>query len=912
MNNTSTSTRHATRNGSGSVRAEENTTENVREIKSADPFASTAAEYLRKGWAGPIPLPAKKKASPPTRWTGRNAPYADHDQIDSWLGEQKWKRANIGLRMGTVEVDGKTFEVLGIDVDHYEDVDAEGNPVQKRGYDELIALQKRLGKLPATWTSSARTDGKSGTRFFLVPAGLKWPGKIGSNIDIVQVVHRYSMVYPSYHPTQGQCEWYRPGDKPDGTHTTPYAMTTTPVEGGNLVKLAPGEDVKIPDARTLPLLPKKWVAELTRGIVDEGQPADMVSSRAQIDAWAAENLPSEDEPCSATTTALERHKVAIEADPSSHDKITAGHWELLRLAMEGHHGWQAATSELDTFWRVNVVKRGKRGPQGAAREVFRSRTNALRKIKGEVDEAAQRGINLLAREDLCLNDDDVQYSGVCPTGKAKNPDEYPANDRGNAEHLIDLYGGDVRYVDVLGQWIFWNGTRWHQGRSVGPRCYDAVRIRQEAYAVKLWRLARASGDVKGPEAKAANAMDERAKRSGNVTTVKTSLEAASYIDGVEVKATEFDANPRLLAVENGVIELTAAGAHLRDAVREDLAVYNTGVPYIPLAEQAAEGSEYRHGFRLLLSYLDTFLPDMKLRRFTQKALGYCLLGRNPERLAIFLYGGTSTGKSTMLEAVMEALGDYAADVDTRKLMGYKELNPALAAALPRRVVTASELGDGQLSAEAFKRVTGNERVSAEMKGSNEIVSRVPAFTPVFATNKPPVIQGADEATRKRVLVIPFNRSVADTKDDDKLAAAELSLSGKAAVLAWLVDGWVLYAKEGLPRDEWPTVVRSETDEFNSQMGELSEFIEDCLESVDGCLTPTADLHDAYMTWCARAGVPDAQRKDRAVFAREFRAATGCETRSERLTKGSRNKTRCMVGFTIVVGKGKISPNEIDR
>lgn len=756
--------------------------------------------------------------------------------------------------MGTVEVDGKTFEVLGIDVDHYEDVDAEGNIKQKRGYDELIALQKRLGKLPATWTSSARTDGKSGTRFFLVPAGLKWPGKIGSNIDIVQVVHRYSMVYPSYHPTQGQCEWYRPGDVPDGTHTIPYAMTTTPVEGGNLVRLTPGEDVKIPDARTLPLLPKKWAAELTRGIVDEGQPADMVSSRVQIDAWAAENLPREEEACSATTAALERHKVAIEADPSSHDKITAGHWELLRLAMEGHHGWQAATSELDTFWRVNVVKRGKRGPQGAAGEVFRSRTNALRKIKGEVDAAAENEINLLGRSCTCFDESLVDYEGFKPAGTAKAPDEYEAEDDGNAEHLRDLYGDDLRYLEAYDQWVLWDGQKWEQTSGTGRRAWRAVKKRQQSYVKQLGdqvASAKARGDDK-EESRLKAVLREwknHAKSSGTNRGADNALRAAQSLSGVVVKPTMFDSNERLLGVANGVIELNPDGAALREVRREDYVTRNTGVPYVSLVDQMAD-PELKRGVELLRHYLDTFIPDMELRAFVQKTLGYCLLGRNSERLVIFLYGGTSTGKSTLLEAVMAALGEYASSIRPEMLMGQqrKDLNPELAYALPRRIVTTSEAGAAKLNAEAFKRITGSDEISVELKGSNEIIRRVPAFTPVFATNHPPEVEKVDDGAMRRVMTIPFNEQVARGGEDHS-ASEELRNHGHAAVLAWLVEGWNAYAQEGLSPEKWPDAVKKETDEFITELDQVKEFADETFIADRDAFITSEEIHSLFVQWC---------------------------------------------------------------
>lgn len=182
-----------------SVQAQPNQS-NVREIKSAEPFKTTALEYMAKGWAGPIPLPPQDKFPPPRGWTGRNAPYADEAQIEKWLARKDedggsrdrpspaWNpKGNIGLRLGRVTVDGVQWEIIGIDSDNYDG---------KQGDKILRRLEKKLGKLPDTWTSSARADGVSGIRYFLVPVDLAWRGnlsEVGDGVDVVQKVHRYAV-----------------------------------------------------------------------------------------------------------------------------------------------------------------------------------------------------------------------------------------------------------------------------------------------------------------------------------------------------------------------------------------------------------------------------------------------------------------------------------------------------------------------------------------------------------------------------------------------------------------------------------------------------------------------------------------------------------------------------------------------
>jgi len=103
----------------------------------------------------------------------------------------------------------------------------------------------------------------------------------------------------------------------------------------------------------------------------------------------------------------------------------------------------------------------------------------------------------------------------------------------------------------------------------------------------------------------------------------------------------------------------------------------------------------------------------------QKVLGHLIVGENPEKLIVFMYGPHDTGKSTMLGGILGALGDYYGAVDIN-LFKPKDLNPGLIRACPLRVVGMSEVDAGTMDGPTVKRITGNDMVSAEAKYSNVI------------------------------------------------------------------------------------------------------------------------------------------------------------------------------------------------
>ena len=854
-----------------------------RLINSGKPFRNMAIKYHEAGWY-PLPLPPRQKEMPPTGYTGHNKnKYMSVDkaeQITTWL-ENHPKDANIGMWLH----DG----VVGLDVDAY----FKGEK-QYEGQLTFAEMEKKLGALPPTWTSTARSDKVSGIRFFQVPKGLVFPGKAGPGIDIIFSGYRYTVVYPSSHPEGGQYQWYRPGMDLDGA---PARWTREAVEHPDsewkhtFARIEAFGEYPHPDDLTY--LPEAWVEALTLGKKTD-RPMDVASTIPDLDKWVVDNFQNttlaRGEWCSMLKKTVKKHVDAVKENADSHQYLTNAHWSLVNLGLEGHEGWGTAMKLFDKFFTKEMMRRGKRLPNELRGEIFRSKYNAIRLIKGKVDMAAEEsGISLFTPRCACFKEAEGTAEGSKPapkpTGKASDPTEYRMNDDGNGEHLNDLYGENLVWIPGYGKWMFWNGERWEQDEDgIARRCYWKVRDRQEAAVDQLWEFAKNQGDTpEGDQARAkAKKFAELARSSGSNRGASGALDAAKSIEGVSINAELLDRNERLLGVENGVLELHSdKAATFRKAKHDDYVTVNTGIPYMEPLDLAKAGGDIAKGRVLWKNYLDRFLPDPTLRKFIQKALGYCLLGTNEQRLAIFLYGGTSTGKSTMLNAVMAAMGGYAETVD---LAIFKEkasgLNPALAQAMPRRIITSSEAGmQNHMHADLFKRMTGNDRISAELKGVNVIVTRIPAFTPLIATNSPPTIKGADAALQKRLLILPFNEQVTES-DDEKSASLDLAKYAAPIILNWLVQGWTMYAKEGLDRRQWPTVVGESTKEFGSQLNDIGEFLAEQTEPAEGSpakkqseySTPMRDMYDAYQRWCMENKISERDVYNVTMFGRMIRGA----------------------------------------
>jgi hypothetical protein len=179
----------------GHLQTPPNVTSHVTDIgrEVGGPYGQAARGYLADGYS-PLPLPARKKATPPEGWTGRNAPMASGADVEEWCAANPG--GNICLRLPE--------GVVGIDVD------AHRSEAARRSWEQLT---ETLGPLPEAPWSSSRDDGTSGIRLFRVPDGYEAAGDLPGDPSPGETIrhgHRYMVVAPSVvAPPLGNGEPYR-------------------------------------------------------------------------------------------------------------------------------------------------------------------------------------------------------------------------------------------------------------------------------------------------------------------------------------------------------------------------------------------------------------------------------------------------------------------------------------------------------------------------------------------------------------------------------------------------------------------------------------------------------------------------------------------------------------------------------
>jgi putative DNA primase/helicase len=268
------------------------------------------------------------------------------------------------------------------------------------------------------------------------------------------------------------------------------------------------------------------------------------------------------------------------------------------------------------------------------------------------------------------------------------------------------------------------------------------------------------------------------------------------------------------------------------------------------------------------------VPDEEQRGFLRRAVGYTLTGDTGEEKLFFIHGGQAAGKSTFIEAVKTALGDYAATADFETFLRGREksIRNDVARLAGRRMVLSLEVDEGRRLAEGLvKSLTGGDTVAARFL-NKEFFEFRPEFKLWLVANHKPRASAGDGALWRRVLLVPFIVSLPEEERDPRVKRVlTQDLEVREAILAWAVQGALEWRARGLAV---PGAVRDATAAYREECDELAGFFDDRCEFGPEFEVPSAHLREECDAWCKANGLhpPDARALAAALMARGCKAA----------------------------------------
>jgi putative DNA primase/helicase len=403
-------------------------------------------------------------------------------------------------------------------------------------------------------------------------------------------------------------------------------------------------------------------------------------------------------------------------------------------------------------------------------------------------------------------------------------------DTGNAERFVDQHGANVRYLPAWKQWLVWDGKRWKTDGT-----FQVHRLAKDTVRAIYLDVAKMTDESEKRDW-VKHAMQSEADRS-----IRAMLQRVMAEPGIAIVPDQLDADPWLLAVENGVIDLRTGTLQPHDRTL----LMTKLVPAVFDPEARCERWE---------SFLHRVMGgNRELIAFLQRAVGYSLTGSTGERCLLFLYGVGANGKSTFLEVLRSLLAEYAQQADFTTFLERKGDGPRndVARLFGARVVTSSEVGEGKrLNESLVKTLTGNDTVTARFLHA-EFFEFSPTFKLWLAANHRPVIRGTDNAIWGRVRLVPFTVAIPEEERDQDLKRKLLTeLPG---ILAWAVAGCLLWLEQGLGM---PQAVLDATESYRRESDTLGAFIEDCCELLPSnreIATRSMDLYSVYKRWADDGG-----------------------------------------------------------
>ncbi len=380
------------------------------------------------------------------------------------------------------------------------------------------------------------------------------------------------------------------------------------------------------------------------------------------------------------------------------------------------------------------------------------------------------------------------------------PGGFLAEDVDNCRRFARQHGEDVRYIPERKKWIIWNGARWVADAE------GLERRAKETIDGVLKEAALMTGPALPMALKAAT--DARRK-----SRVRGMTELAQTEKGIAVSAADLDANPWILGVKNGVIELKTGV--FRKYQREDYITKFAGTDFVP-GRQCPDW----------LAFLATVMAgDVERIAYLQRFTGYMLTGSVREEAVLLLFGVGRNGKSTFREVLSRLLGAYALTCSSGLLIERRQsesASPEVAALKGVRLASVNETAeDGVLREERLKFIASNEPISARYLYENDITFP-PTHKLIITTNHKPIVKGSDLGIWRRLHPVRFGVTIPEDKVETDFRERRLEPE-MPGILNWALEGLAAYLKGGLRE---PAAIKAERAAYREELDIVGSWIEE--------------------------------------------------------------------------------------
>ena len=407
------------------------------------------------------------------------------------------------------------------------------------------------------------------------------------------------------------------------------------------------------------------------------------------------------------------------------------------------------------------------------------------------------------------------------------------SDQWLARKIVERQRHVLRFVPQRGCWLVWERGKWQIDaellaedivkRSLNTIANDVLRrgaTGKEKRDAQQWAIAFCSG--------------------GKATTVAGIVRSDR---GIAISVESLDSNQWVLNTPGGIVDLKTGALGPSDP--EALCSKATAV----VPEFGAACPEWRRFLH------EATAEDIEVQAYLQRLAGYCLTGSTREQQLTFIWGDGGNGKSVFLNVLSGILGDYCrtATMDTFTSGSGDKHSTDVAMLQGARLITASETEVGKKWNEArIKQLTGSEPVTARYMRQDNFTF-IPQGKPVFTGNHRPELRTMTRAMRRRIHLVPFNVTpkVVDMDLGEKLQREW------PAILAWMIEGCLLWQEQGL---QPPKAVLVATEEYFAAEDAIGQWAEEWVVDDPASNVTSSALYQSWREWAGTNGEQDSSMK----------------------------------------------------
>jgi putative DNA primase/helicase len=510
-------------------------------------------------------------------------------------------------------------------------------------------------------------------------------------------------------------------------------------------------------------------------------------------------------------------------------------------------------SKTTTNKKTKQKKADDNSPTKGRNDTLMKAAGLLRRYGADEDKILDRLVQLnasLFNEPL----DEDEVARIASSVMRYEPSRiYENNEVGNALRLVDSFAEEVRWVPDWKTWLVWNGVFWSRsgaGEALYRRAGAVLKtLLRELEILKLAVDADDEDHGKGELTELRAHYSRTATQHGFSAMVRL----AQTDDRVGAKHTIFDADPDVLNCANGLVDLRTG--NLIAHARERMCTQHTATAYVPKAD-TSDWEKF---------VLEAMGGDAELAAFLQRVVGYSITGKTDEHALFFLFGGGCNGKSTFIETILEALGEYGMAAPPHILATRRNEPHAteLASLWKKRVVVSSEFEEGKAwDSTKVKSLTGGDAITAR-RMREDFWTFDPTHKLFVTANAKPIVRENSDGFWRRMKLIPFEQSFRGREDKKLRERLRKNLEG---VLAWAVAGASAWYREGLAV---PESITKATLAYREEQDDVGRFFDECCDRGPNARCSREEIYDRYRTWCEALG--DTYRLSTRNFAERMRA-----------------------------------------